>query len=250
MRLLLANPNTTKAVTDRVVREALRCASAGTEIVGVTADFGVAIVSTAAENVIAGHAALDLVAAHGKGCDAVIIAMSFDTGVHAARQLFAMPVIGITEAALHTACLAGGRFGLVVPGAVSVPLYLDLIDRSGLRGRMAALEVVEMDSVTSYLDEAGLEQKLRAAAERLAARPEIEAIVLSGAASAGVARRIQPGLAVPIVDGVAAAVRQAELLVALDLGPRVRPRRLAADKPTSGLSPPLKQAFDTGHPKC
>jgi allantoin racemase len=245
VRLLLANPNTTKAVTDRVVREALRCASAGTEIVGVTADFGVAIVSTAAENVIAGHAALDLVAAHGKGCDAVIIAMSFDTGVHAARQLFAMPVIGITEAALHTACLAGGRFGLVVPGAVSVPLYLDLIDRSGLRGRMAALEVVEMDSVTSYLDEAGLEQKLRAAAERLAARPEIEAIVLSGAASAGVARRIQPGLAVPIVDGVAAAIRQAELLVALDLGPRVRPRRLAAGEPTTGLSPPLTQAFET-----
>jgi len=243
VRLLLANPNTTNAVTDRVVREAVRCASAGTEIVGVTADFGVAIVSTAAENAIAGHAALDLIATHYAGCDAVIIAMSFDTGAHAARQLFGMPVIGITEAALHTACLAGGRFGLVVPGAVSVPLYLDLIDRSGLRGRMAALEVVEMDSVTSYLDEAALEQKLRAAAERLADRPDIEAIVLSGAASAGVARRIQPCLAVPIVDGVAAAVRQAELLVALDLGPRVRPRRLAADDPTTGLSPPLTQAF-------
>src|SRR5208337_3447241 len=143
---------------------------------------------------------------HRAGFDAVIIAMSFDTGAHAARKLFGKPDIGITETALHTACLAGNRFGLVLPGAVSVPLYLDLIDRSGLRGRMAALEVVDMDSVGSYLDEAGLEQKLRAAAERLAARAEIEAIVLSGAASAGVARRIQPGLAAPIVDGVAAAV--------------------------------------------
>jgi allantoin racemase len=244
MKLLLVNPNTSRGVTDKVVDEARRCAGPGTEIVGVTAGFGVPIVSTAAENAIAAHAALDLVATHREGCDAVIIAMSFDTGAHAARQLFGMPVIGITEAALHTACLAGGRFGLVVPGAVSVPLYRDLIDRSGLRDRMAALEVVGMDSVSSYLDAGGLERALLQAAERLSGRADVDVIVLSGAASAGVARRIQPGLAVPLVDGVAAAVKQAELLVALGLGPRGRLRRLAAGEPTIGLSAALGKAFE------
>ena len=49
MKLLLVNGNTTQAVTDRVVVEAKRCASAGTAITGVTARFGVSIVSTEAE---------------------------------------------------------------------------------------------------------------------------------------------------------------------------------------------------------
>jgi allantoin racemase len=245
MRLLLANPNTTSAITDKAVAEALNCASRGTEIVGVTARFGVAVVSTAAENVIAAHAALDLVATHRKDCDAAIIAMSFDTGAHAARQLFGLPVIGITEAALHTACLAGGRFGLVLLGAVSLPLYLDLIDRSGLRSRMAAIEIVELDSMAAYLDEAGLEQSLAAAAARLACRAEVEVIILCGAASAGMARRLQPGLPVPLVDGIAAAVRQAELIVNLGLHPRSAPARLAAGSLTVGLGPHLRQAFET-----
>jgi len=245
MKILVANPNTTEAVTDRCVREAQASASPGTHIVGATATFGVAIVSTAAENAIAAHAALDLVATHRTGCDAVVIAMSFDTGAHAARQLFGLPVIGITESALHTACLAGNRFGLVVSGAVSVPLYQDLIDRLGLRARMAALEVTALGSVAAYLDEAAIEQSLLAAAQRLAARPEVDVIVLAGAASAGVARRIQDKLRHPLVDGVAAAIRQAETLVALNLAPRTPPRRLAAGEPSTGLSPSLRRAFET-----
>jgi allantoin racemase len=244
MRILIANPNTTQAVTETVAREARRCASPGTEIVSGTAAFGVPIVSTEGEHVVAAYAALDLVATHREGCDAAIVAMSFDSGARAARQVLGMPVIGITEAALHTACLAGNRFGLVVLGEVSVPLYADIVDRSGLRGRMAGLDVVALTSVAAYLDAATLEQKLRESAERLAGRADVDVVVLCGAAIAGIAHRIQPGLSVPLVDGVAAAVRQAELLVALGLAPRVRAHRLAAGEPTTGLSPALRQAFE------
>ena len=115
MKLLLVNPNMTQAVTDRVVAEARRCARPGTDMQGVTATFGVAIVSTEAEVAIAAHAALDLLATHHAGHDAAIIAMSFDAGALAARRLLPIPVLGITEAAIHTACLLGRRFGMIVP---------------------------------------------------------------------------------------------------------------------------------------
>ena len=101
---------------------------------------------------MAAHAALDLLATHADGYDAAVIAMSFDAGVVAARRLVGIPVLGITEAALHTACLLGRRFGMIVAGAVSVPLYLDLIDASGVRGRLVGLEVAEIGSVEAYLD--------------------------------------------------------------------------------------------------
>jgi allantoin racemase len=241
MKLLLVNPNMTQAVTEKVVAEARRCAASGTTVQGVTATFGVAIVSTEAEVAVAAHAALDLLAAHHVGYDAAIVAMSFDAGVLAARSLMPIPVLGITEAAIHTACLLARRFGIIIAGAVSMPLHLDLIDASGLRGRMCAMEVVEVGSVTAYLDTEALEVRLLDAARRLSERPEIEAIIFCGAAVAGIAHRLQPQVPLPLIDGVAAATAQAELLVNLKLRPKDRPRALAAGLVPTGLSTALQQ---------
>jgi allantoin racemase len=246
MRLLIVNPNTTQAVTDAVAREARRCARAGTVITFATAGFGVAIVSTEAELAIAAHAALDLLAIHADGHDAAIIAMSFDAGAAAARRLLHIPVIGITEAAFHSACLLGRRFGIVVAGAVSVPLYLDLLHASGLGMRMAGMEVAEVATVAGYLDRTALDAQIKTAAQRLAERSEIEVIVLCGAAIAGLAHRLQPGFTVPLIDGVAAAVGQAEMLTHLGLRPRERPQALAQGLQAIGLSQALQNLLKGG----
>jgi allantoin racemase len=235
MRLLLVNPNMTQAVTDRVVAEARHCAGPDATLHGVTAGFGVAIVSTEAEAAIAAHAALDLLATHAGNCDGAVVAMSFDAGAMAARRLLPIPVLGITEAALHTACLLGRRFGMIVSGAVSVPMYLDLLDASGLRPRMAGMEVIELSGIDAYLDSAAIEAKLLEAANTLAARPEIEAIVICGAATAGAARRLQLHCPVPLIDGVAAATAQVIALVRLGLRPRPGLRALSAGRLPVGL---------------
>ena len=85
MKLLLVNGNTTQVITDRVVAEATRCAAPGTTITGVTARFGVSIISTEAENEIAGHAVLDALAVHVADHDAVVLAISFDTALLGAQ---------------------------------------------------------------------------------------------------------------------------------------------------------------------
>jgi allantoin racemase len=239
MKLLLVNPNLSQAVTDKVVAEARRAARTGTEFTGVTGTFGVAIVSTEAEVAIAAHATLDLIATHQEGHDGAIVAMSFDAGALAARRLFPFPVLGITEAAIHTACLVGRRFGMVVSGAVSVPLYLDLLAATGVRDRMTAMEVVDLSTVAAYLDTGMVEARLLEAAQRLSLRPEIEAIILCGAAVAGIARCLQPRLSVPLIDGVAAATGQIETLAHLQIRPKTRPAALSAGLPTVGLGASL-----------
>jgi allantoin racemase len=113
MKLLLVNGNTTQAVTERVVAEARRCGAPGTEVTGATARFGVSIVSTEAENDISAHGVLDVLSETYAGHDAAILAISFDTALIGARQIVPIPVIGMTEAALHTACLLRRRFGLI-----------------------------------------------------------------------------------------------------------------------------------------
>ena len=236
MKLLLVNANTTEAVTELVLAEARRCARPETEISAVTATFGVGIVSTEAENVIASHAALDLLAKHHPGHDAAILAISFDSGLAAARQLSPIPVLGLTAAALHTACLLARQVGVIIFGGVSRSLYVQLFDSMGMHRRIAAIEAVELASPQEYLDAGSLDERALDAAARLSRHDGVEAIVICGAAVAGMARRLQPHLAMPVIDGVSAAIGQAELVVGLNVRVRPRVRPLVAGRPTLGLS--------------
>lgn len=237
MRILLANANTTQAVTDTVVAEARHHAAPGTEIMGATGAFGVGIVSTAAENAVAGHALLDLLARHAGQVDAAVLAISFDTAMAAAQELMPFPVVGMTSAALHTACLLGPRFGMVTFGQASRGLYLDLVAASGLAPRMAGCETVELASAAAYLDTGRLEQAVLDAAERLRGAGA-SSMVVTGAATAGMARRLQAASPIQLLDGIACAVRAAELLVGLGAKPS-RAAPLPKPSPPTGLGPAL-----------
>jgi len=238
MKLLLVNGNTTQTVTDRVVEEARRCAAPGTEVAGISARFGVSIVSMEAENDIAAHAVLDVLSATYADYDAAILAISFDTGLDGARQIVPIPVIGMTEAALHTACLLGRRFGLISFGASSRWLYADLVRRIGLSDRMVGFETIDLSTTEGYLKEGGQDQLVREATGRLVAAGA-EVVAVTGAAVAGIAHRLTGSVPVPLVDGIGCAVGQAEFMVRLSLRQRPPPRRLAAGGGLSGLSPAL-----------
>ena len=246
MKLLLVNGNITQAVTDLVRAEALRHARAGTEITAVTAAFGVPIVSTELENVIAGHAVLDLLATHAPGHDAAVLAISFDTALIAARQLLRIPVIGMTEASLHTACLIGRRFGLITFGTLSRPLYVDLVRERGLQDRMAGCISIDVASVATYLEHAAFDQVVCDAARGLVADRGADVVVICGAAVAGIAARLQQQVRVPLLDSIGCAVRLAEMVVDLGLVQMPPGRRTAAGMSATGLSEPLTRRLADG----
>ena len=230
LRLLAINPNTSAAVTDAFVAAALRRAPEGVEIDGVTGLFGAQIVSTEAENVIAGHAALDLAAGHAAGYDAVILAISFDTALRALREVLPVPVVGITEAALAA---AGERpVGVVLFGAVSQPLYERLI--SGYGVAPVGFETVEIASAEDYLSPAAKDRAVAEACGRLAARGAA-AVVICGAAIVGMAARIAGDVPVPVFDG-SEAVPLALEAVRGGSGAHQRLRPVGA---STGLSPAL-----------
>jgi allantoin racemase len=240
MKLLLVNGNTTQAVTDRVVAEATRCAAPGTAVAGVTARFGVDIVSTEAEEEIAGHAVLDALAVNFAGQDAAILAISFDTALLGARQIVPIPVVGMTEASLLTACLLGRRFGLISFGHSSRWMYLDLVRRAGLSQRMASFETIELSNSATYLSEGGQDAAVIDASGRLIAAGA-DVVVVAGAAVAGIAHRLRAHVSVPLLDGIACAVGQVETLVRLGLRQRVAVPPLTGGSATIGIDPALSQ---------
>ncbi len=237
MRILVANANTTQGITDLCAAAARGAASPGTEIIPVTPRFGPAVISTRAENIIAGHALLERLAEHAGTVDAVVLAVSHDTALEAARQLMPCPVVGMTEAACFSACLVGARFGLVTYGGVET--YRERIGQHGLASRLSGLEGLDATPQETLADPEGVQAKVLGAIGRLVAAGA-DAVVLGGAAMAGMAPLLQGRAAVPLLDGIVCAVRLAEMLVGLAL-PKPGAGSLAPPKGRAsiGLSAPL-----------
>jgi allantoin racemase len=244
MRLLIANANTTEAITAACAEAARAAAAPGTEIIAVTARFGPAVISSRAENVIAGHAVLDTLAEHAGQVDAVLLAVSHDTALDAARQLMPCPVIGMTEAACLTACMLGGRFGIVTFGGVE--MYRELVARYGLESRLADIVGVNATPPEAVSEPDSVGNKVLLATRALAAEGA-NSVVLAGAALAGFDNRLQEAAPVALLDGMACGVRMAELLVGLRLPkPRAGSYAPPAGRQASGISEALRALLRGG----
>ncbi|TGW05457.1 aspartate/glutamate racemase family protein, partial [Mesorhizobium sp. M2D.F.Ca.ET.145.01.1.1] len=137
-------------------------------------------------------------------------------GLDAARAMAAIPVIGICEAALSMACFIAQRFTVVTTTERSRVPVEGLVQRYGMSGRArvraADIPVLALDDPAS-----GAVGKLRDEIARAVEEDRAEAIVLGWAGMADLAHRLQSEFGLPVVDGVGAALKQAEALVALGL---------------------------------
>ncbi len=217
MRILLANPNTTQAVTDTMAAAARAVAAPGTEIVPATARFGARVIGTRAEMAIAEHAALDLLARDSDGCDAVIIGASIDSGLRAAREMLSVPVLGLTESALHVACLTGGRFGTITLSRRSAYPLHEMIEGYGLMARCGGMRAVDANPLDLLAAPERIAAMIETEAASLIERDMVDVIVLIGAVMAAMPARVQPNIPVPVIEGVSCAVALAGALAALHL---------------------------------
>lgn len=237
MRLLVINANTSSGVTELCAAAARRAATPGTEIVPLTCTFGPTIIESRVENAIAAHAVLDQVAQHRERADAILLAVSYDTALVAARDLAGCPVVGITQASFATATLIGSRIGLVTFGTPW--LYRELADAYGATARLAGIEVIPASARDAYSDPDRVRQIAVQTAGRLVTEAGADVVILCGAAFAGMAQAIQPDVAVPLIDGVTCGTRLCEVLAAMHL-----PARSVATGPGGiGLSPALMGAL-------
>ena len=216
MRLLIINPNTTASMTEKVGHAATLVASAGTEIVARNPSTGPASI----QGVEDGEAALPGLFEEidkAEGFDAIIIACFDDTGLYAARKRTRVPVVGIGEAAYHYAMLVAERFSVVTTLSVSIPVIQENIMRYGLSARCGKVRasnvpVLELERPGSVARETISDEIATALLH-----DNSDAIVLGCAGMADLAADLSTRHHVPVIDGVAAAVKLAEGLVTMRL---------------------------------
>jgi allantoin racemase len=228
------NPNTSRAMTEGIARTAREAAGPGSAIRAVTAPMGPASIESHYDEALAVPGVLAAVRdGELAGADGHVIACFGDPGLAAAREIAAGPVVGIAEAAAHLATLLGRTFSVVTTLSRTTGHTRDLIRGYGFARACAGVHacdipVLDLDAPAAWASVA----KACAAARD---SDGCDVIVLGCAGMTGLTAALTAELGLPVVDGVAAAVKLAESLVALGLSTSKRDEyRTPPAKPVLG----------------
>ena len=232
MKLLLVNPNTTASMTDKMRDAACSVASAGTEVIAVTSEYGPESIEGYYDEVFSIPAMLDAVKAH-PDASGVVVGCFDDTGVDAARCVTSAPVIGICQAAMQVASVVSGSFTVVTTLGRSVPVLEHLVRRYGHAGLCRRVRASEIPVLALEDPASGARDRLRCEMRRALDEDGCEAIVLGCAGMVDMARSLSEELGVPVVEGVTAAVKIVEGLAVLGISTSKR----------GGYAPPRPKVY-------
>ncbi len=244
MKLLLVNPNTSAAMTEGMTEAARAVAAPGTVVVGRQPSFGPASIESHFDDVFGAAGVAEQVklaqSIPGEGFDAVVIACFGDPGLDAARELTTAPVLGIAEAAFHAASFVATGFSVVTTMTRTCVIAERLVTRYGFERTCRGIHGTDIPVLALETCGEDTIAQIEAAARQALARDRSGAIVLGCGGMAALCRTLQQRLGVPVVDGVSAAVKMAEALVALGLKTEKRGDYAPPlDKPWAGWAAPL-----------
>jgi allantoin racemase len=215
--ITVINPNTTESMTATIGEAAAAVAAAGTEIRAVTPAMGPVSIESHYDEALAVPGLLAEVAAgEAAGSDGYVIACFGDPGLEAARELARGPVVGIAEAAMRTASYLGRGFSVVTTLGRTVGRAHDLAEHYGAARFCRGIHACEIPVLALETDPAARE-RITEECRRAVAADGSDAVVLGCAGMADLCAHVSAAIGVPVVDGVAAATKTVESLVALGL---------------------------------
>lgn len=250
MRLLILNPNTSKDFTQAINKVAQAVKSPVTEVVCLNPTRGPRSIESIYDELLSCGPCLEVLIERQTEFDGIIIACYGNHPViNAAREMLSQPVVGIMEASLYLACVVGHSFSVISSGDRAITMFWDAIKAFGIESRCAsvrstgtcvlALEGVEKENV---------EELILVEARKAVEEDGAEVISLGCAGMAGLDKRLKRELGVPVVDGVAAAVKLIEALV----GCGIQTSKRRSYSPLEGkelvnLSEIFSIPYDPGH---
>lgn len=217
MRIRVINPNTTEAMTKSIAAAAQSAAWAQTSVTAVNPSMGPASIGNHYDEALSVPGILaEIRRAESEGTDGYVLACFGDPGLDAARELATGPVLGIAEAAMHTASHLGRGFSVVTTLERTAGRAWDLAERYGMSRFCRGVHGCDI----AVLD---LEQNPRTRdilvehCRRAAHDDGSDVIVLGCAGMARLCRDISGEIGLPVIDGVTAAVNLVQSLVSMGL---------------------------------
>jgi allantoin racemase len=216
-RIWVINPNTTQAMTATIEACARAVVHSGVTVEGITSETGPESIESHYDEALSVPGVLRAVQRGvSEGVDGYVIACFGDPGLDAARELAAGPVIGIAEAAMHTASHLGTGFSVVTTLARTIGQAGHLAERYGMQRFCRGIHACEIPVLELDTDPDARKVIIEACRDALET-DRSDVIVLGCAGMADMCREISAELGVPVVDGVTAATLTVQSLVRMGL---------------------------------
>ena len=218
MRILVVNPNSTASMTEKIGACARSVAGRETEIFATNPTSTPASIEGHYDDAMSVPGLLaEVEAAERDGTDGIVIACFDDVGLGACREIATGPVLGICEAAMHAASMIASGFSVVTTLPRSVPIIEGLAIRYGLERHCRRVRAADIPVLALEEPGSNAREKIRDEVARAVAEDHAEAVILGCAGMADLTRWLTDETGVPVIDGVAVAVKMVEALVGAGL---------------------------------
>ena len=207
-RILLINPNTSSATTERLLQVLTPRLPPDVSLDGHTAQFGARYIACEASHAVAAHAMLEIwaeqVLAPSAPPTGVLIGCFGDPGLFALRESSACPVTGLAEASFIEAS-SYGDFAIVTGGERWRPMLHRLAQALGYGEKLRHIETVAPSGAELLADPEMANRCLTQACTN-AVRTGVKAIIIGGAGLAGYAEKLQAHQSIPLIDSAQAGL--------------------------------------------
>lgn len=215
-RILVINPNTSLAMTADLKGSAERNKYPDTDLVFVNPDQGPQVIETYFDEFISAVELLKIIAAERENFDAFIIACGDDPGLFGAREVTDKPVVAIGQAPMLLAPLLGRKFSILGHWQGDKPRSEDKVAKYKMSGFLASV-ITSESALNIQQDHQGKMDLFETMGRKAIEEDGAEVLILTGAAFIGMNLELSKRLKVPVLEGIACAVKLAEILIDLGL---------------------------------
>ena len=208
MKILIINPNSDPGMTESILNAARDFVNGEYTVDCLPTPGAPAFIETYEDQVEAAPGMIRLLRDNEEKYDAFIDACHCDPNLDVLKEITEKPVVGIGEASMKIASMLGHRFSVISTSHRSIPNKEALIRKYHLQDMAASVRAPGKEA-ESFDDE----EKYLLAAQAAINDDRAEVIVLGCAGMAGLDKRLQERLSVPVLDGVICALIIASGLV-------------------------------------
>lgn len=212
-KILVINPNTSLSMTEDIKLSAEKFKAPDTELTYVNPEEGPESIENYLDEFLAAIGVLKIIAHERDNFDAFIIACGDDPGLFGAREVTDKPVIAIGQAPMLIAPLFGRKFSILGTWCGDGPRSEDKVAKYGLSNLLASVIPQNVGVLGSHEDHDALLERLVKLGKQAIEEDGAEVLITTCAGLAGVHEKLSERLNVPALEGIACAVKLAEMSV-------------------------------------
>ncbi len=218
MKIMVINPNTSQSMTDHIRHELILIKRPDTELAVICPDKGPELIASSYDEAYAVPPMLELVnKANKENYNAIVIACFSDPGLHAAREISFIPVVGIEEFSFHAAAMLGARFSIITPFKARIHAKEEDVYRCGLSRFLASVRSLDLNVAETASNPEKAQKKILKVAGKAVAEDGAEVIILGCAGLTGYSEEIEKKLMIKVIDPTSLAFKYAEAIADLGL---------------------------------